>query len=107
MVKLNVGNWLKPDFVVAGNTLATFMTEGEMLLKADTGFDKDVLKVQLKFGDGTEKDWTLNKTSVMNITKAYGSETKNWVGKKVMFSLMQVVIKGVTKQAIIGNPTNT
>lgn len=40
--------------------------------------------------DGTRKEIEFNKTSVGNIVKEFGLDSKNWIGRKVTLQVMKV-----------------
>jgi hypothetical protein len=64
------------------------------------GFEKGTKVPQLRIDiDNFTKKWKMNKTSVQNLIKAYGEESKGWLGKEVIFS---VVMASNNKPSIVG-----
>jgi len=104
MVKIQLNNWLKADYVKEGNKTATIVDEGKWLLKEETGYEKDVQMINLLFSNGDLKQISLNFTSLKNLVYAYGDETKHWEGKKVILFITDVYVKGEKKQSIIITP---
>lgn len=51
--------------------------------------------------DGKRKNWKMNKTSLINLAKAWSSNTDSWVGKQVFFTTM--LMQG-GKEGIVGQP---
>ena len=98
MVRLNLGNWLKPDFVREHKT-GIFKDEG----KAVEAFGKPAVQLTITFPNGEEKEWTPNYTSMKTLSYAYGPDTKNWVGKTVNFEILVNNIKGEKKACILGS----
>lgn len=70
----------------------------------------DATEIDGKFGkkseflieiDEVRKKWNPNKTSVQNLIEGYGKDSKSWLGKEVIFS---VVKTEQGKDTIIGKP---
>ena len=98
MVKLNLGNWLKPAYVMVNN-VGKFEDEGVSV----EAFGKPAVQLKINFPNGETKDWTPNYTSMKSLVKAYGEDTKGWVGKPVYFSVTKSNIKGEQKHCITGS----
>lgn len=64
----------------------------------EVGKDRD--RRPILFFEGEAKGIVLNKTNASNISKAYGSDTDNWIGKKVQIGTEMVSFNGETKPAI-------
>lgn len=64
----------------------------------EVGKDKEVRPVL--YFEGEEKGIILNKTNATNISKLYGYETDDWVGKKVMLGTAWVDFQGQSVEAI-------
>ena len=50
--------------------------------------------------EGNAKDWILNKMTMLNLKKKWGSKTEEWVGKKVRLEIQD--IRG--RDSVIGYP---
>ncbi len=72
-----------------GKTLVIYEVKAEMV-----GRDEDQqLKLVIGF-EGVEKTCIINRTNNEILTEAYGDETDNWKGKKVILKLVNVNFKG-------------
>lgn len=57
-------------------------------------------KARAKGNPKKEKRLVLNKTNAMTIAKMYGTETDNWVGKRITLYPTEVFAFGETKECI-------
>lgn len=64
----------------------------------EVGKEKDVRPIL--YYEGETKGIVLNKTNATNITKIYGSETDDWIGKKVQIGTAWVDFQGQSVEAI-------
>jgi len=64
----------------------------------EVGKEKDVRPIL--YYEGEQKGIVLNKTNATNITKIYGSETDDWIGKKVQIGTAWVDFQGQSVEAI-------
>lgn len=64
----------------------------------EVGKDKEVRPIL--YFEGEDKGIVLNKTNATNISKAYGSETDDWIGKKVQIGTTMVDFQGQSVEAI-------
>lgn len=68
------------------------------ITREEVGQTKDVRPCI--YFEEVEKGVVLNKTNATNISKMYGSETDNWIGKKVVLGTAMVDFQGESKPAI-------
>src|SRR5262245_55855453 len=59
----------------------------------------DYGKPDVTFTDGTVL--SLNKTAVLELSKAYGFESENWIGRSIEIAEGTVTHKGTEKPAIV------
>lgn len=64
----------------------------------EVGKDKDMRPIL--YYEGEDKGIVLNKTNATNISKLYGSETDDWIGKKVLLGTAWVDFQGQSVEAI-------
>lgn len=64
----------------------------------EVGRDKEVRPVL--YFEGEEKGIVLNKTNATNISKLYGYETDDWVGKNVLLGTAWVDFQGQSTEGI-------
>jgi hypothetical protein len=68
------------------------------IVEEEVGKDKEVRPVL--YYEGEEKGIILNKTNATNISKIYGYETDDWIGKAVMLGTTYVDFQGQSVEAI-------
>ncbi len=106
MVKLNAGSFLKAKDIREGD-LVKILSEGgwqeSTKFKNPDGTPQGQFVVTVKFKD-EDKSLKLNKMSRTNLIKAWGEETKEWVGKEVKLTLVKVMSGGEMKDSIITVP---
>ena len=106
MVKIELNNWLKAEFLERLVEMqAVIVGEGIWKTAQETGFKKDMQQIPVEFkvdGKSVFKDWMMNFTSLKNLVNAYGDETRDWVGKRVRFSIVDVNVKGEIKKSVVG-----
>ena len=97
--------FLRPKDVKAGD-LVFILNEG-ITREADfgTGKPRVVFEIEVEHNK-VKKTWTTNKTTLKGFIKAWGDDTKKWIGKKAKLSLVKVNVRGEIKDSIIGVPTN-
>lgn len=101
---------LKPpsDFVIAGQDvkdgdLITFLDEGKYnTLPQDPS--REVLTFKVKIPSGEEKSISVNKTSQIELIKAWTDETSKWKGKKAKVKLVNQKVFQVFKDVIYLSP---
>ena len=71
--------------------------------KQHPGQTKQVLNVPV-ISKGEKKVWTPNKKSGRALTKVWGDETKNWIGKKFAVNLIKQNVFGEVKDVIYAVP---
>lgn len=100
MVKLDVNKWIRPADFGEGDLKVKILGEGETKLPKDTGLDNEVFEIPVQLPDGTEKFWTMNKTSQRALVTSFGDETADWIGKEINLFTSEVQFKGKTVKAI-------
>ena len=98
-----------PDPIVSGDQLV-FMDEGvirESKFKDNSGNLKSelVLTVQI-IGREKEGDflWTPNKTSIKEVQKQFGKDSKEWIGKRVNLLVQETRTPSGMKQGVFVGP---
>jgi len=100
MVELDIGLWLKPEDIGKEAELE-FTDEGELrLIELEDGTKRSVFDIGVKLPNGQKRIWTMNTTSQRLVASKYGTETKDWVGKKVRVKVVQQAIRGELKNVI-------
>ena len=87
-------NWLKSEDVKQGDII-TFLSEGEWVASAKYTYAdgtprKDFL-LKVKHGE-VDKDMRLNATNKKILIKAFGDETKEWIGKTAKLSTADIMV---------------
>jgi len=78
--------------------------EGRYRPASETPFNRPVFEIGVKLPNGEFKVWTMNRTTQRALIDAYGSETKQWVGKKVIINVVSQNVRGVMKDVLYGQP---
>jgi len=99
MVKLDLDLWLTAEDI-GPEAEVTFIDEGEIVSKEETGFSEDSFNITIRLPSGEKRVWTMNKTSQRTVARLYGYDTANWVNKKVTLVTRKVMVGGKEKSAI-------
>ena len=99
-------NWLKSEDVKQGDII-TFLSEGEWVASAKYTYAdgtprKDFL-LKVKHGE-VDKDMRLNATNKKILIKAFGDETKEWIGKTAKLAIADIMVSGKLMKTIIISP---
>jgi hypothetical protein len=94
--------FLRGEDVKSGD-IATILDEGEFLDETQTGFGRAAFRIKVRLGS-EEKLWTVNRTSLNNLKKAFGEDTSLWIGKKVRLETSLQNVRGQLRTVIIGFP---
>ena len=99
-------NYLKSEDVKQGD-LITFLNEGEWVASAKYTYAdgtprKDFL-LKVKHGE-SEKDMRLNATNKKLMIKAFGEETKDWIGKTANLTTADIMVSGKLMKTIMISP---
>jgi hypothetical protein len=95
--------FLRGEDVKSGDVV-TIVDEGEFLDETQTGFGRPAFRIKVRLESGEEKLWTVNRTSLNNLKKAFGDDTKFWVGRKVRLETSLQNVRGQLRTVIIGFP---
>lgn len=100
-MKIEIQNmFVKADVDVKEGDIIWFVGEGEQVPdKWNEG--KYRTNIQIRSDKFSEKMLTLNNASLRNMVNAYGSDTKNWVGKEAMVNIVKQMVKGELKSLIV------
>jgi len=106
MVEMDVKPFIDASCVKQGQEFE-FVDEGEF---SDIEIEKDgkteikqVFRITVKTNN-IEYFWTMNTTSKLNFIKKYGRDSKAWIGKKGIFSLVKHKVFGQMKDVVYGEP---
>lgn len=102
----STGNFIKADEVKEvtrkGQPFIVVITNEAVLVKTNfNGQDGERVECEVATQDNKERAISLNKTSVGNLVKEWGGDSKNWIGHKI--SLMTQMTK-IGKDAIYATP---
>ncbi len=82
-MKIDTSSFLKVDNVKQGD-LIKIKSEGEKVeskFKDAEGNIKYQYNFKIELSDGTEKVLSINKSSLNNLIRTYGDDSKNWIDK--------------------------
>lgn len=96
--------WLKADEVKVGDII-TIMDEGEFVTSSKftnpkTGEPKKDFMVKIDIS-GREADMTINSTKRKALVKAFGKDSKDWVGKKCATEVANVMVGEAMRKTVI------
>lgn len=89
MVKLELGNYLKAaevnELMENGKLKLKFVNSGEYkdMRYEEGGESKSVFHIEVELPNKEQRTWTPNYTTMKEIAKLYGDETKKWEGKEI------------------------
>lgn len=89
--RISVGAFLKKGVDVKDGDLVTITNEGKQI-EGQFG-TQDVFMVKLQDGS-KEGNLALNTTSINNLIDAFGTESRNWVGKQVKIWIIRSNVGG-------------
>ncbi len=101
MPELELAEWLKGIDIV-GDIELEFTDVGERTtIPQGEGKDpKKAFEIGIKFPNGAKRKWTMNKTSQQAVATTYGTNTDNWVGKKVIVFTQEENVRGTMRKTI-------
>lgn len=85
---------------VPAETEAEFIDEGKVVPKEETGFDSNTFDITIKLPNGAKRVWTMNKTSQRAVARHYGTDSKAWIGRKVVLHTSEQNVRGEMKKVI-------
>jgi len=95
--------FLKARDVKVGD-IVTILNEGEVREKDfGTGKPRVIFEIEVEHNK-KKKIWTMNKKTIKKLIDKFGDDTKTWVGKKVKLNIVEVEVRGVTRNSIVGEP---
>ncbi|MEM4975991.1 MAG: hypothetical protein QXT64_01550 [Desulfurococcaceae archaeon] len=95
--------FLTADDVKNGDEL-TIVGGFEEVPPEKSRFGRAQFRAVVRLPDGTEKTWSMNKTTLLNLAEVYGDDYESWVGKKVRVEIRKMMIRGDTANVIVGFP---
>ena len=98
-INLPEGDFLKAKDVKNGMVLEI---EGELIHKKaeETKFGKEAWILPVKLSNGESKNFQANLTSMRELEKTFGDESKDWVGKKISIQVIKQNVSGELKPVI-------
>lgn len=109
MTKLSDGaKWLKADELQSGET-AKIKNEGEWVTSTKFSYpdgnpqQQYVIEVECL---GNTYRMNLNKSNRLNCIKAWGCETKDWIGHKMKLNILIALVSGKKRNVIEVEPLN-
>lgn len=103
---MDVSKFMSGDWVVArdlppmGET-ATILNEGEEYVSESNPSWGTKIKLLVEINASKQQKYlTLNKVALAEISKAWGKESKAWVGKNVLLMPVSQSVRGEIKQLV-------
>ena len=91
--------WLTGE-ELEGDTELVFLDEGGYREMETADGVKRVFELTVTLPNGTERQWTMNKTCRRIVARAYGEDSKSWIGKKVLVHTIEKDVFGHVKKVI-------
>ena len=92
-------NFVKAGVNIKSGDIVRLLTEGEWKeIKSPDNKTKKVLQFEMSLPSKEIKTYTMNNTTIDNLSVAYGEDSKNWMNKDLRAN--------VVKQMAFGKPTN-
>lgn len=98
--KYALSNFLTSEDVVRSPDWTIVNVEAVTKSFKENQTPEERLQLYMDDGNGT-KTWTLNRTNVANLIKLFGTETENWVGKRIHLTIIKVMVSGKIKDSIV------
>ena len=89
---------------VKDGDVVEIISEGRIRPAEESRFGRESFEIDVRLSDGSEKVWTVNKTTLQNLAEVYGDETKNWVGRKVYLAVRTREMRNEPRKVILGFP---
>lgn len=101
MPELDLNVWLKPEDVEPEVELV-FEDSGKktVIPGKDKEPDKPAFEITVIFPNGDTRAWTMNMTSQRAVAATYGTNSDNWVGKKVTLFTAEQNVRGTLRKVI-------
>ena len=98
---------IQSKFIKAGENIH----KGDLVKIKDEGKYRDgkygpQLEFQLELPDGQVKSYTPNTQTQINLKQAFGSNSKDWIGKELKAWVWEEVKKGEVKMQLILTPSD-
>ena len=107
MVKISeFEEFLNAEMVKTGDIL-DILSEGKFLTAEETTFKRPAFQIEVKLPNGSQKTWTMNRTTCRRLASAYGDDSKDWIGRKVRVELLTQNVQGKMTTVIYGHPVET
>lgn len=96
--------YLKKEEIKSGDKII-IKTEGEFVKSKKftypDGTPRDQFQITIELSSGEERTLVLNKTSRNNLKSAWGRETKDWIDRFAVISLVDIMVGGDIKKSIV------
>lgn len=88
----------------SGVCIAEIIESAKMEQKQFADRSDERVTTAVRFANGREKDWTLNRTTVRKLSAVWGTDGNAWVGHKVKLFVSRQLVRGEMRDVIIGEP---
>lgn len=89
---------------VENNAIGTILDEGSYEEKKNTAGDSYVIFNITVECNGKKKQYSPSRETGMALQKAFGSDSKDWIGKKIQFEHVKTASFGKTKIRLDAKP---
>ena len=95
--------FLKATLVKDGDVIE-IRSEGNRRTAEETPFGQAVFELDVGLPNGDEATWTVNKTTLERFAKAWGEESKEWIGRKARLEIKNMNVRGTQRDVLYGHP---
>ena len=97
--------YVKAGVNVQNGDKVRLLTEGKLdKMSSPDGKVKDVWRFDLQLSDGDTKSYTMNNTTIDNLTTEWGDDSSNWVGKDLKVWVVKQLAFGKMTNVLILSP---
>ena len=98
-------NFVKAGINIKDGDIVKLLDEGKWdTMTGQDGKTKQVLKFEMKLADGETKTYTMNNTTIRNLTQEWGQDSKDWMRKELKVHLLAQMAFGKMIKVLILTP---
>lgn len=104
-MKIKISDFLTADWlgeeVNKSNPVSAVIKDVKFIEADELPFESKKGKYELTLEiDGEETAWLPNKTSLKNLSKAFGAEGDDWIDKRIKLWTAEQIVQGVEKRVL-------
>lgn len=76
-------SYVKPNVNIKKGDIVKLLDEGKIATMKTLDGPKQVYQFRMQLANGDTKDYTMNASTMRNLIKEYGDDSKAWIGKEL------------------------